>query len=436
VIRSVDEAATWLESLINLEKRPDPGPGRLSLDAIRRLVSRAGLPVADLAVVHVAGSKGKGSTALLAESILRAAGLRVGTFTSPHLECWTERFRIDGAAVPGDALASAVERLRPHVEALRADPEEPTPSFFDATTAAALLLFLDAGVERAVVEVGLGGRLDSTNVVRPTVSVVTTIELEHTDKLGSPDEARAVLAERADALSCPVAWLGREFRVDVLEERPDGQRLRLRDGALDLDADLPVLGRHQADNAAIALAAVRRGSALPDAALAAAARSGLATASLPGRVEVLRREPLVLVDAAHTEASARALAAVLARPPRRRTHLVLSLSAGKDMAGVLAALLPEVGEVTATRAEPSRSLAPAAVAAAVRAAAPALPVRVVPNPHLALRAAAAALAPGECLLATGSVYLAGIARRVLRHGDPAAGVEVTRRRGGSVVSER
>jgi dihydrofolate synthase/folylpolyglutamate synthase len=460
VIRSVDEAATWLESLINLEKRPDPGPGRLSLDAIRRLVSRAGLPVADLAVVHVAGSKGKGSTALLAESILRAAGLRVGTFTSPHLECWTERFRIDGAAVPGDALASAVERLRPHVEALRADPEEPTPSFFDATTAAALLLFLDAGVERAVVEVGLGGRLDSTNVVRPTVSVVTTIELEHTDKLGStlgaiaaekagilkpgvpvvagalPDEARAVLAERADALSCPVAWLGREFRVDVLEERPDGQRLRLRDGALDLDADLPVLGRHQADNAAIALAAVRRGSALPDAALAAAARSGLATASLPGRVEVLRREPLVLVDAAHTEASARALAAVLARPPRRRTHLVLSLSAGKDMAGVLAALLPEVGEVTATRAEPSRSLAPGDVAAAVRAAAPALPVRVVPNPHLALRAAAAALAPGECLLATGSVYLAGIARRVLRHGDPAAGVEVTRRRGGSVVSER
>jgi len=443
-IRSLEEAAAWLEGLIDLEKQPEIPYRRLGLDAIRRLLARLGDPQRGLPVIHVAGSKGKGSTALFAESILRAAGARVGTFTSPHLESWTERFRVDGREVGGARLAAAVERLRPHVDALRAEDPASAPTFFDATTAAALLLFREARVDFAVLEVGLGGRLDSTNAVEPGVACIATIELEHTEQLGAtlaaiaaekagilkpgaavvagdlPAEARAVVAERARACGAEVAWLGQAFRAELLGEDARGLRVRLIDGPVELEARLPLLGPHQAGNAALALACVRRAGALPDRELARAAAAGLAAARLPGRVELLRERPWVVVDGAHTVASARALARALEALPRRRTHLVLSVSAGKDLPGVLAALLPAADQVTLTRAEPRRSLAPEEIAAALRGLAPDLPQRVEPDPQLALRAARAALAPDHCLCATGSVYLAGIARGVLRDRDPAA----------------
>lgn len=448
-IRTLADAAAWLEGLINVERRPDVAYARLGLDPVRRLLARLGDPHAGLSVVHVAGSKGKGSTALLAEALLRALGERTGTFTSPHLERWTERFRIDGREVEDARLADAVARLRPHVEALRAEDPARAPTFFDATTAAALLLFAEAGLDRVVLEVGLGGRLDSTNVVDPAVTCITTIELEHTDKLGAtlaaiagekagilkrgrplvlgalPPEAEAVVLERAEELEVPVARLGRDFEVTRLDAGLDGLRLALRDGPLRAEAVLPVLGSHHAANAALALACVRRLGAHDDAALAAAAARGLAAAELPGRVEVVGRAPWLVVDAAHTAASAAALAAALAPLPRRAAHLVLSVSAGKDLAAILAALLPLAERVTVTRAEPARSLAPDEIAAAARAAAPGVALRVVPNPHLALRAAREAAAPDELLVATGSVYLAGIARRIWREGP--APVRVSRR---------
>jgi dihydrofolate synthase/folylpolyglutamate synthase len=450
-IRSEADAAAWLEGLINVEKRPDWPYRRLGLVPVRRLLARLGDPHAGLRVVHVAGSKGKGSTVLLAESVARAAGLRVGAFTSPHLERWTERFRIDGREVAGGRLAAAVEGVRPHVEALRAEDRGEAPTFFDATTAVALRLFREAGVDLVLLEVGLGGRLDSTNVVTPAVGCITSIELEHTDRLGTtlaaiagekagilkagvaavvgelPDEARRVVAERARELAAPVAWLGRDLRVEAEGDAGHGLPIRIRDGSLCVEARLPVLGRHQAQNAALAVACLRRSGLLDDADLAAAARRGLAEVALPGRAELLGRRPTLLVDAAHTAASARALARVLETLPRRRARLVLSISSDKDVAALLAELLPGMDEVTVTRAEPSRSLDPAAVAAAVRAAAPALPIRVVPNPHLAVRAAADGLEPEDLLCATGSVYLAGIARSVLREPSPAGRVRVSRR---------
>jgi dihydrofolate synthase/folylpolyglutamate synthase len=188
-LRSLAQAEAWLEGLINVERRPEVPYARLGLDPIRRLLARVGDPQAALSVVHVAGSKGKGSTALLVEALLRGLGERVATFTSPHLERWTERFRVDGREVEGERLLAAVERLRPHVDALRAEAPASAPTFFDVTTAAAMLLFAEARVDRAVLEVGLGGRLDSTNVVDPAVTCITTIELEHTDKLGTTPAA-------------------------------------------------------------------------------------------------------------------------------------------------------------------------------------------------------------------------------------------------------
>jgi dihydrofolate synthase/folylpolyglutamate synthase len=424
---------------------------RFGLEPIRRLLERLGDPQRGLRVIHVAGSKGKGSTALFLEAICRAAGERVGTFTSTHLERWTERFRLGGREVAGERLAAAVARFRPHGDAMRAAGRASAPTFFDATTAAALLLFDEAQVDRVVLEVGLGGRLDSTNVVDPCVTCVTSIELEHTDKLGSslaeiarekagilkpgvpavagdlPAPARAVLAERARKLGAEVAWLGTDFDVEVQSSGPEGLALRLRDGRLAFDATVPVLGAHQAANAALALACARRARVAPDADLSDAAARGLAIAELPGRIEALGRSPWLLVDSAHTAVSARALASVLASLPRRRAQLVLSISAGKDMSSILEALLPQADAVTVTRAEPVRSLAPEEVASAVRAAAPGLVLRVVPDPHLAVRATRERLGSDDLLCVSGSVYLAGIARQVLRELHPPESVTVSRR---------
>jgi dihydrofolate synthase/folylpolyglutamate synthase len=437
-VHTLEEAGAWLEGLINVERRPDWPYARMGLEPVRRLLGLLDEPQRGLSVLHVAGSKGKGSCALLAEAVLRAAGERVGVFTSPHLLRWSERFRIDGREVEGERLAAAVERLRPHVEALRSQTPENAPTFFDATTAAALLLFREAGVERAVLEVGLGGRLDSTNVVRPEVCAITTIELEHTDRLGDtlaaiagekagivkpgvpvvtgalPDEAARVVEGVAREQGAPLARLGREFRAEVHSVGPDGLAFRVRDGELDAELHAPLLCPRQAENAAVALAAVGRLPGAPrPGELARAAAAGLAPVRLPGRIELLGSAPWRIADSAHTAASARALAEALARFPARRARLVLSVSAGKDLAAILDALLPRFESVTVTRAEPTRSLKPADVAAAVRAAAPGAAVRAVPNPHLALRAAREGLGEGDLVCAAGSVYLAGLARQVL-----------------------
>jgi dihydrofolate synthase/folylpolyglutamate synthase len=431
----LQQAEAYLEGLINLERAPSFAGARLSLAPIQALLQRVGNPERGLRVLHVAGSKGKGSTSLLSEALLRAAGLRVGTFTSPHLERWTERFRIDGREVDGERLADAIERLRPAVDALRTGPDP--PSFFDATTAAALLLFAEEKVDVAILEVGLGGRLDSTNAVVPAVTCITTIELEHTEKLGATlaaiagekagiakpgaplvtgalaPEAAEVAHRRAREVGAPLARLGAELHVEVLEQQLEASRVRFREGGFDCEFTLGVPGAHQAANAALALACARRLGVLSDAALADAARRGFARPALPARVEIVSRAPWVVIDGAHTEASARALAAVLARIPRRSAHLVVSISAGKALAAICAALAPHADRVTVTRAEPVRSLTPAEVAEALRAAAPGLETRIVPNPHLALRAARESLAADDLLVATGSFYLAGIARSVL-----------------------
>jgi dihydrofolate synthase/folylpolyglutamate synthase len=436
-METLDEAAAYLAGLINLERSRDFRRARLSLEPIRSLLDRLGLSRAGLSVLHIAGSKGKGSTALLAEGLLQAHGLRVGTFTSPHLMSWTERFRVDGKEVAGERLAEAVARLRPEVDALRAERPEDAPSFFDATTAAALLLFEGAKVDHVVLEVGLGGRLDSTNIVIPAVTCVTSIELEHTEKLGTslakiagekagivkpgvplvvgalPDSAETVVEERARRLGCALARLGHEFEAEILEEDLDAQRVRFRDGSLAFEARLAVAGAHQARNAALALACVRRLGAIPDHALDTAALRAFATASLPARIEFLSHRPWVVVDGAHTAASAAALARTLARIPRRRAHLVLSISAGKDLAAICRILVPFADRLTITRAEPIRSLEPEEVMGAVRRVSSQLTPRVVPDPQVAVREARERLGPEDLLCATGSVYLAGIARSVL-----------------------
>ncbi len=438
-IHSLSDAAAWLEGLINVERRPDWPYARMGLGPIERLLERLGRPQDGLAILHVAGSKGKGSTALLAEAVLQAAGERVGVFTSPHLESWTERFRIDGAEVSADALAAAVERLRPHVEAMRAERPEDAPTFFDATVAAALLLFRAARLDRVILEVGLGGRLDSTNVVLPQVCAITTIELEHTDRLGDtlaeiagekagiikpgvpvvtgvlPDEARTVVARIARERAASLTRLGSGgLELGLCTQDVGGTRFQVRDDGLDADLRLPVPGAHQVHNAAVALGCINRLPGAPRGAeLAEVAAKGLAQVRLPGRVEVLGRAPWRVVDGAHTAASAHALALALGGLPRRRARLVLSVSAGKNLAAILSELAPAFDEVIVTKAEPTRSLEPADVASALRALKLDVAVHSEAEPERALRLALDGLEADDLVCAAGSVYLAGVARRVL-----------------------
>ena len=428
------EAERWLEGLINVERMPDMGRARLTLAPIQALLARVGDPQRGLRALHVAGSKGKGSTALIAEAVLGAAGVRTGVFTSPHLVRWTERFRIDGREVAGERLADALTRLRPAADALR-EGDDP-PSFFDVTTAAAFLLFAEAGVEVAVLEVGLGGRLDSTNVCEPAVTCVTSIELEHTEKLGTthaaiaaekagiakpgvplvmgalPAAAAEVVAARAREVGAPLFAMGEAFQLEAVAPGAEGGRALFRDGELALELSLGTPGAHQLGNAALALACVRRLGLVDDDALARAAGAALPGLALPGRIEILGRDPWLVVDGAHTAASARALAEALARLDYAQGHLVLSVSAGKDVRALCEALAPRFARATVTRAEPHRSLDPSELAAVLAAAAPGLEVACEPDPERAARQARASASSGSLVCATGSVYMAGAARAV------------------------
>ncbi|MFO0691344.1 MAG: folylpolyglutamate synthase/dihydrofolate synthase family protein [Myxococcota bacterium] len=439
-LSSFEDATRYLDGLINRERSTAYAYTRLDLRPIEALLDAIGRPHERLSVVHVAGSKGKGSTCLFAEAILGALGERVGTFTSPHLESWIERFRIGGREVDPDRLVAAVERVRPAVDALRAGPPETQPSFFDATTAIAFLLFAEAGVDRAVIEVGLGGRLDSTNVVRPAVTCITSIELEHTDKLGPTEaliagekagilkpgvpavlgrlgpEAEAVIRRRAVEVGAPVLAMGEHFEVASTSGPldPAGQSFRFtsRDG-LEVEATLPLLGEAAVLNAGLAIACVHAlGAHAPDRLRQAAAR-GLAGAVLPGRIEILANDPAVLIDAAHTERSARVLARTLEALAPAGCPMLLSISSDKNVEGVLAALLPRATRLWLTRSDAQRSLDPERLAALARAGRPELPLEIVEDPVHAARMARAALAPGERLVVVGSVFLAGAARRAL-----------------------
>lgn len=451
-IESLEGAALWLEGLINYERRPSFKYRHLGLAAIEALMKRVGDPQTALSIIHIAGSKGKGSTGLFCEAILVAAGEHVGTFTSPHLERWTERFRIGGLEIEGSELAAVVEHLRPHVEALRKAPPEQAPTFFDATTAAALLLFKQQKVTQAILEVGLGGRLDSTNVVSPRVTCVTQIELEHTEKLGSTlaeiasekagiikmgvpcvvgclaKEAAVVLSQRAQQMSAPLSILGRDFEVEQLDlcrfQNPlSGQQVRqagiyrAKDG-FELTFGLSVLGAHQLDNAAMALTAVRKLEVIPDSKLVSAVQEGLIQARLPGRIELFSEAPWILVDAAHTDRSIQQLRLAIDEIAPKKLKFVISVSQDKKLINALALLLQGASHVWSTRADPIRSTDPEELALLCRELEPGARVEVLEKPEEAILGAVSELSPGDLVCCVGSIYLAGIARRCLTQKGP------------------
>jgi dihydrofolate synthase/folylpolyglutamate synthase len=414
---------------------------RPGLERIEALLEALGRPERGLRVVHVAGTNGKGSVSALTEAVLRAGGLRTGLFTSPHLLDLRERIRVDGRPV-------AAETLAPVVAALAGALTDGRATFFEVMTAVALAVFRSAGVAAAVLEVGLGGRWDATNVGRPLVSVLTRIDHDHQAYLGSRLEeiaaekaaivrggvalsaaqepaAAEVVAARSRAVGVPLLVVGRELRVERLQSDLRGHRLDL---ALDgrgaglgppwtlRDVALALPGLYQPENAILAVGAARAfaaraGLALPDAAV----RTGCATVRWPGRFQVVPgagARPTVVLDGAHNPAGAAALAASLRHLlPGASLTLVVGVSADKDRAGILKALAPLAARLILTAAEHPRATAPADLAADL----PPVEGEVLLEPEPGRALARALEGPGGGVVCvTGSLFLVGDALRRLR----------------------
>jgi dihydrofolate synthase/folylpolyglutamate synthase len=459
---------------------------QLKLDRMRQLLTRLGQPDAGLKIVHVAGTKGKGSTSAMIAAMLTAAGYRAGVFSSPHLERIEERFAVDGEPCTASEFVALVDRLKPVVRAMDEEAEREGDetgglTYFDVTTAMALLHFVEREVDAAVLEVGLGGRLDSTNVCLPVVSVITSISFDHTKQLGNTlasiarekagiikpgvpvvsgviePQAQAVIAEVARQHGCRLSQLGRDFdfhyqraatplrgvpattpanaRQGDKETRRQGEfesispspplpvsPSNISRANLDFTYNIParecqlngvwlaMCGPHQASNAAVALAVIEEMRHQGRCISTGAMRLGLATATLPGRVEIIAGEPTIVLDTAHNEASARALIEALAELPKpaRRT-LVLSVSHDKDVRAILSELVPHFARIVVTQyQENPRAVPVSALAEMVEQAHPDghRVVTQTKTPGEAWRFVRETSIPGELVCIAGSFFLA------------------------------
>lgn len=400
------------------------------LHTIQSLVEKLGHPERRYPSLHIGGTNGKGSTAAMAAAVLQAAGYRVGLYTSPHLIDFRERIRVNGQMIPEARVAALTDDLR----VLCGPPLDPT--FFEFTTALAFQYFAEAGVDVAVVEVGLGGRFDATNVLTPMATAITTVALDHQEYLGETiaeiasekagivkpgvpvvvgrigDEALAVIARVARDRGAPVRRLHDMFTVEG--ETPSRFAYRgMRESYADLSCSLP--GRHQLDNAACALALLEavseRGFSIPEPAV----RTGLQDVRWEGRLETVESHPRVVLDGAHNPAAAAALADYVAEvrrsQPAGRVILVWGMMRDKDRGGFLDHLLPLVDDIVVTQASLPRAADAEDLAAEVKARGRTAAIR--PNLAEAIRLARHLAAPHDLILVSGSLILVGEAKALL-----------------------
>jgi len=367
-------------------------PARMGIERMRRLLEAIGSPERNLPIIHIAGTKGKGSTSAMIAAVLSAAGYRTGLFTSPHLERIEQRLIIDGQPCDPEEFAVLLDLVRPAVEALDRDADNgrSRPTFFEIMTAMALLHFARQKVQAVVLEVGLGGRLDATNACQPVISVITSISFDHTQQLGNTlaaiagekagiikpgvpvisgvvaPEARDVIRQVCRRMGSRLIERDTDFAFDYFPPRhleseaacgqlvyrqvpcepsaADSRPARVRAGHADA-FDLTLLGRHQAANAATALATLdvlrHLGWNLP----AVAVQRALAAVSWPARVQILSRRPTVVMDVAHNVASIQALVETLEESfSATRRLLIFATSQDKDVRGMLSCLLDHFDE--------------------------------------------------------------------------------------------
>jgi dihydrofolate synthase/folylpolyglutamate synthase len=419
---------------------------KFGLENIRTLVDRLGHPERAFRSIHVAGTNGKGSVTAMLDTALRAAGHRSGRYTSPHLVDLTERFVIDGRRVETAALTAAVAEVRHAIDDLRATGAlQVQPTFFEVTTAVAFELFRRAGVDTAVVEVGLGGRLDATNVITPVASAITSIAFDHQKYLGSTlrdiarekagiikpgvpvvvgdlaPEALAAIEDTAREQGAELIRASEGVTIDAVRVKPHttdkgsvGVRLqphistiRLRTPTRDYgEIDLALAGAHQIANALVAVRVLEVADTHGVTAPRDAVVKGLASVSWPGRIDrrTLPDGRELILDAAHNPAGAAALAAYLAGAGGPKLPLVFAAMRDKDVGGMFLALLPAVGAVFMTQASNPRTTDPEVLAHHARMAAPNVPVKIEPSLDEALDAA---WQISRRIVVAGSIFLVG-----------------------------
>jgi dihydrofolate synthase/folylpolyglutamate synthase len=401
---------------------------KLGLERITQVLEALDRPQDRLRFVHVAGTNGKGSTCAMIASALGAAGRRTGLFTSPHLAEPTERIQIDGRPIPAERFAAAFERVHATVERLLADGLlDMHTTYFETVTAMALVVFAEEAVEMVVLEVGLGGRLDATNIVTPDLCVITPIDFDHEAFLGRSleaiagekagilkagvtavfsrqrTEAGAVLDLRAEQLSIPVART-EAWRIDDLELDARGSRFLLS-GELDLRIVCPLAGEHQVENAATASVALTRlGIAEPEIV------AGIARTRWPGRLERVSEHPEIVVDGAHNPAGARALAAYIARfYAGRRVRLIYGAMRDKAIDEIGGILFPHAQQVIVTAPRQARALDPESI----RQVAEHRDLRTAANLREALGMMNDGATAEDVIFITGSLFLVAEAREML-----------------------
>jgi dihydrofolate synthase/folylpolyglutamate synthase len=485
---SYEEALAFWFGRINYEQRT-PGPTDLKLDRMRTLLGLLGDPQEKLRIVHVAGSKGKGSTSAMLESILRQAGYRTGLFTSPHLCQVEERIQVNGTPIQPLDLAALMEEIRVAIAKMEEVGSDSSVSgqavtFFEVATALGFLCFARRNIDVAIVEVGLGGRFDSTNVCNPLVSVITSISLDHTQQLGdrlasiamekagiikpgrptisgvTTTEARNVIESTCLERNSDLRQLGRDFfyeyepgrvgKSETKSQEPENMmgedaryrkvrpsQVRIKTPQRDWPVmELGLLGEHQATNAAVAVACIEQlresGLRVDDQAV----QTGLKRVNWPARMEIIRFEPIVVLDCAHNVASAQALVDTLRAsfPPTRseiqgngatssqgtrqkdclqKRLLIVAGSSDKDLAGILQVLTPPFAHVYLTRYSHSPRAVPVERLAEILRQQSQTPFTLCPTPADAWRAARETAGPDDLICITGSVFLAGELRPLL-----------------------
>lgn len=448
------DALDYIFDYVNYEKKARYPYDAVTFDLSRmqQVLELLGRPHERFRCVHIAGTKGKGSTSAMVESVLRTAGYRTGLYTSPHLHTFRERVRLNGGLMSKAELVALLDKCRPAIEAV------PEITAFEVMTALAFQFFADRGVDWAVLEVGLGGRLDATNVVHPAVCAITSLSYDHVELLGhtlsliafekagiikpgvpvvsSPQEseAMAVIQRVCADTNAKLVVVGEAWRWEKDGADLTGQTLTVRgpDATELVDLRIPLIGRHQLDNATAAVAILYelglQGVAISPEAL----RAGLAGARWPGRLELLNEHPMLVVDSAHNENSAQKLRAALAewfpRPPRRRLALVFGASSDKDIDGMLKAFLvpasasgyPPADKVIVTQSGHPRSADPAGLADLVRSLTARCPISVQPNLRGALTEAFAWAGSEDLICITGSIFVVAQARRMWADQHPEA----------------
>ena len=365
-----NHALDYLYSFVDysLKHSSELAKADFNLDRMFALMELLGNPQKQYPIIHVAGTKGKGSTSALCAAALQAAGYKVGLYTSPHLEDYVERIQVDGRPISHEQLAELVEEIKPAVAQI------PYLTTFEITTALAFMAFGKYGVTAAVFEVGLGGRLDATNIVTPKVSVITSLSYDHTAVLGNTltliagekagiikegvpvvsslqkDEALEVLERVAKNKNSEMTLVGRDVNFALIESSLEGQKLRIQNS----EFRIPLLGNHQVENAATAYTALKvSGIPITDDQI----QKGFSQVQWRARFEVARREPPVIFDSAHNQDSFAKLSETLEIYfPGKKVYLIFGASEDKNIPGMFAELKSKIEKIIVTRADHPRAL--------------------------------------------------------------------------------